>query len=59
MTGGRIAREFEDGYDDMLILSFLASIAKTTNAVLNYSDKFRIANDNQKNRDSSSLRKIL
>jgi len=58
MRDSRIAQEFEDGYDDMLLLSFLASVAKTTKAVLNYSDKFRIANDSHKNRDLS-LRKLL
>jgi len=58
MRDGNIAQEFEDGYDDMLVLSFLASVAKTTKAVLNYSDKFRVTNDQQKNRDALNLRKL-
>jgi len=57
MRDGRIAQEFEDGYDDMLVLSFLASMAKTTKAVLNYSEKFRVVNDSNKNRDR--MRKLI
>jgi len=57
MRDGRIAQEFEDGYDDMLVLSFLASMAKTTKAVLNYTEKFMVVNDNNKNRDR--LRKLI
>lgn len=60
MRDGRVAGEFEDGYDDMLVMAFLASVAKTTKAVLSYSDKFRVTNDQQKNsRDGLGLRKIL
>jgi hypothetical protein len=37
-----VATEFENEYDDMLVMSFIAAIAKTTKAVLGYSEKFRI-----------------
>jgi hypothetical protein len=39
-----LAMEFENEYDDMLVLSFLATISKTTKAVLSYSEKFKIVN---------------
>ncbi len=39
-----LANEFEDEYDDMLIVSFLAAIAKTTKSVLSYSARFRVMN---------------
>ena len=41
------AMEFENEYDDMLIVSFLATIAKTTKAVLGYSEKFKVVNDSK------------
>eukprot|EP00555_Chaetoceros_dichaeta_P000309 CAMPEP_0198276182 /NCGR_PEP_ID=MMETSP1447-20131203/65174_1 /TAXON_ID=420782 /ORGANISM="Chaetoceros dichaeta, Strain CCMP1751" /LENGTH=476 /DNA_ID=CAMNT_0043971109 /DNA_START=35 /DNA_END=1465 /DNA_ORIENTATION=+ len=66
MRDGWRAEELEDGYEDMLVLSFLASVAKTTKAVLNYSDKFRVVNDSatksnshSSNRESLNLRKVL
>jgi len=66
MRDGWRAEELEDGYEDMLLLSFLASVAKTTKAVLNYSDKFRVVNDSasknnsrRSSRESFNLRKVL
>jgi len=66
MRDGWRAEELEDGYEDMLLLSFLASVAKTTKAVLNYSDKFRVVNDSasknnsrSSSRESFNLRKVL
>jgi len=40
-----LANEFENEYDDMLIVSFLATIAKTTKSVLSYSARFKVMND--------------
>ena len=41
MENGVLAQEFENEFEDALLLSFLASIAKTTNAVLVYSHKIQ------------------
>ena len=41
----KLEKEFEDEYEEMLLLSFLACVAKTTEAVLDYSKKFRVSHD--------------
>ena len=46
MRNETLAKEFENEYDDMLVVSFLATIAKTTKAVLSYSEKFKVVNEN-------------
>lgn len=40
-----IGSEFQDQYDDMLVMSYLAALAKTTKAVVGYSEKFRFLED--------------
>lgn len=40
LTDERLGTEFDAEYDDMMILAFLASVAKTAKAVQGYSDKF-------------------
>ena len=43
----KLFMEFENEYDDMLIVTFLATIAKTTKAVLGYSEKFKVVSDSK------------
>lgn len=60
MKDTRLVKEFESECDDMLLMSFLASVAKTTKTVLTYSEKFRVANDTSHNRDGmGGMRKPL
>jgi len=44
-----LSKEFNHEYDDMLLVSYLASIAKTTKAIQGYSEKFRIAHESNTN----------
>jgi len=45
MKNDLLASQFENEYDDMLIASFLGTIAKTTKAVLSYSEKYKMMNE--------------
>jgi hypothetical protein len=45
MQHGVLAGEFENEFEDALLMSFLATIAKTTKAVLVYSDKVQAAHN--------------
>ena len=53
MTGGvDTGGEFQNQYGDMLVMSYLAVLAKTTKAVVGYSQKFRLMEDNEGGFDS-------
>lgn len=43
-------QEFENEFDDMLVVSYLATLAKTTKAVLGYSEKFGVITETNSNR---------
>ena len=52
----RLSLELDNEYNDMLLVSLLASIAKTTKAVMSYSEKFSVVvNDNKKIDDSRDM----
>jgi len=46
----RLSQELESEYDDMLMLSYLASVAKAAKAVHGYTEKFRILHEENKRR---------
>lgn len=41
----RLSRELDNEYDDMLMLSYLASVTKAAKTVQGYSDKFRLVHE--------------
>jgi len=41
MQNDSLANEFENEYDDMLIMSFYASVTKTVQTILDYTNKFK------------------
>ncbi len=51
----KLAFEFDSEYNDMMIVSFLATIAKTTKAVLSYSEKFKLVSES-KGKDHAKTR---
>jgi len=40
----KLSKEFENEYNDMLVISYLATMAKTAKAIQGYTDKFRVVN---------------
>ena len=47
IQNGKLAVEFRNEYDDMMVVSFLATIATTTKAVLSYAEKFKIVSESK------------
>ena len=41
-TSGEIGKEYENQHGDVLVMSYLAALAKTTKSVITYSEKFRL-----------------
>ena len=41
-TSGDIGKEYENQHGDVLVMSYLAALAKTTKSVITYSEKFRL-----------------
>jgi len=44
-SNSRLSRELDNEYDDMLMLSYLASVAKAAKAVQGYTEKFRLVHE--------------
>eukprot|EP01083_Nonionella_stella_P090285 252250_1 len=48
-------KEFSNDYDDMLVMTYLATLAKTANAVVGYADKFRVVEEGKQNSKLGSM----
>jgi len=48
-------KEFYNDYDDMLVMTYLATLAKTTSAVVGYADKFRVVEEGKRNAKMGSM----
>jgi len=47
-SASSFTREFHDEYKEMMMVSYLASVAKAAKSVQIYSDKFRVLNENRR-----------